>query len=253
MAKKKQRADVLLVQKGLVESREKAKRLIMAGQVFFLKEGEWYLVDKPGNSYLEDTEFKLKEKELFVSRGGYKLLTAIEFFKLELKNKVCLDVGASTGGFTDCLLQHGAKRVYAVDVGTGQLDYRLRQDTRVINLEKINMRYAKPDLLPELVDFLTIDCSFISLKLVLPPSLQFLKPKGEIVTLIKPQFEVGKGETKKGVVISETKQLEVVEDIKYFLENKLQVEVKGVVPSKIKGPKGNQEYLLYGVYLGVSE
>lgn len=250
MAKLKQRADVLLVQKGLVESREKAKRLIMAGQVFFLKEGKWFLVDKPGSSYVESTEFKLKEKERFVSRGGYKLLTAIEAFNLEIKNKVCLDVGASTGGFTDCLLQHGAKKVYAVDVGTGQLDYKLRQDARVVNLEKVNMRYAKPDLLPEQVDFLTIDCSFISLKLVVPPSLQFLKPQGEIVVLIKPQFEVGKGETKKGVVFSEAKQLEVVEDIKCFLEREVQVKVKEVIPSKIKGPKGNQEYLLYGVYLG---
>lgn len=247
--KRKERADILLVRKKLVDSREKAKRLIMAGQVFFQREGHWYLVEKPGSAYLEETEFKLKEKERFVSRGGYKLLTAIEHFKLQLKDKVCLDVGASTGGFTDCLLQHGAQKVYALDVGEGQLDYKLRQDPRVINLEKINIRYAEPELLPEKVDFLTIDCSFISLKLVLPAALKFLKAKGEVVALIKPQFEVGKGETKKGVVTSWDKQQQVLTEICLKVEE-LGLEVRGTVPSKIKGPKGNQEYLLYALKNG---
>ncbi|SDN49143.1 23S rRNA (cytidine1920-2'-O)/16S rRNA (cytidine1409-2'-O)-methyltransferase [Desulfonauticus submarinus] len=242
---KKKRADQLLVEKGVLSSREKAKRHIMAGVVWYLKGKEWQKVNKPGDQLPLDTDFKVKEKERFVSRGGYKLLTALEYFKIQVLNKVCLDVGASTGGFTDCLLQFGAKRVYALDVGQGQLDWKLRQDKRVVNLEKINIRYASLDILPELVDLIVVDCSFISLKLVLPSCIKFLKSQGEVIALVKPQFEVGKGETVKGVVKSAQKIQEVLKAMEIFVTKDLKLRWIGMVPSKIKGPKGNQEYLIY--------
>lgn len=242
---KKKRADQLLVEKGVLSSREKAKRHIMAGVVWYLKGKEWQKVNKPGDQLPLDTDFKVKEKERFVSRGGYKLLTALEYFKIQVLNKVCLDVGASTGGFTDCLLQFGAKRVYALDVGQGQLDWKLRQDKRVVNLEKINIRYAPLDILPELVDLIVVDCSFISLKLVLPSCIKFLKSQGEVIALVKPQFEVGKGETVKGVVKSAQKIQEVLKAMEIFVTKDLKLRWIGMVPSKIKGPKGNQEYLIY--------
>jgi len=241
----KKRADQLLVEKGFFDSREKAKRHIMAGQVFFLKGQGWQRVEKPGSCYSFDTKFKVKAKERFVSRGGYKLLTAIEHFRLNVQEKVCLDVGASTGGFTDCLLQHGAKKVYALDVGRGQLDWKLASDARVINLEGVNIRHASADLLDQTVDLIVIDCSFISLKLVLPACLQFLKPEGEVIALIKPQFEVGKGQTVKGIVKSQDKIEQVIAELRGFIEQELLLEYKGIIPSKIKGTKGNQEYLVY--------
>jgi len=241
----KKRVDQLLVEKGLFDSREKAKRHIMAGQVFFGKGQGWQKVEKPGSFYHVDTNFKVKAKERFVSRGGYKLLTAIEHFGLKIKEKICLDVGASTGGFTDCLLQHGAKKVYALDVGQGQLDWKLANDPRVVNLEGINIRYAKADLLDQSVDLIVVDCSFISLKLVLPACLQFLKPKGEIIALIKPQFEVGKGQTVKGIVKSQSKIEQVIIELSNFVEQELDLKAQGVIPAQIKGTKGNQEYLFY--------
>ncbi|MDQ7032226.1 MAG: TlyA family RNA methyltransferase [Desulfonauticus sp.] len=243
MAKK--RADQLLVENGFFASREKAKRHIMAGLVFYLQGNSWHRVSKPGALYPPDTRFQVKEVDRFVSRGGYKLLTAIEHFHLDIKNKICLDVGASTGGFTDCLLQHGANKVYALDVGFGQLDWKLRNDSRVINLENINIRQATPDTIPEPVDLITIDCSFISLKLVLPACLQFLKPRGEIIALVKPQFEVGKGQTSKGIVKSEEKRKQVLTNLKHFVSTELCLQWQGCVASKIKGTKGNQEYLVY--------
>ncbi len=243
MRNKKIRADQLLVEKGICESREKAKRLIMAGLV--VKEKNQELIKKPGELIEKDEKLILKEKERFVSRGGYKLLTAIETFHIDFKDKIVMDVGASTGGFTDCALQHGAKKVYAVDVGYGQLHEKLLNDARVINLERINIRYLSPSLLLEKMDIITIDCSFISLTKVLPCCIKFLKDTGEIVCLIKPQFELEKKEVKKGVVRDKNLQHKAVSKIVQFAQNELNLMSIGIVPSKIKGPKGNQEYLAY--------
>ncbi len=247
--KKRIRADQLLVEKGLVESREKAKRLIMAKMVFINKKNQLFPVKKPGEQLDFEEEISVKQSERFVSRGGYKLLTAITEFNIDFKEKIVLDVGASSGGFTDCALQHGAKKVYAVDVGYGQMHYRLRNHPCVINIEKTNIRYIDPSLIPEKVDIITIDCSFISLTKVLPPSIQFLKQSGEIICLIKPQFELSKKEVGKGVVRDIALQKKAVSKIVDFAKNNLGLKFLGVVPSKIKGPKGNQEYLAYFINL----
>lgn len=245
MAKNVERADVVLAEQGLVESREKAKRLIMAGLVYLLQGGAKTLVAKPGQQIPRAASLELKESERFVSRGGYKLLTAIEHFGLDVTGLVALDAGASTGGFTDCLLQFGAARVYAVDVGHGQLHWKLTQDPRVINMERVNLRHAAPDLLPEQVDLVVADCSFISLTLILPPCLQFLKPGGRVLALVKPQFELGPEHAVKGVVRSEELQLQAVSHIQDFARDELGLVPRGFVAAGIKGPKGNQEYLLH--------
>ncbi|MCJ2164944.1 MULTISPECIES: TlyA family RNA methyltransferase [unclassified Pseudodesulfovibrio] len=242
---KKQRADQLLASLGLVDSREKAKRLIMAGTVHYMDRGQKTPVTKPGHQFFPDTEFVVPDDTRFVSRGAYKLLTAIEEFSIDFTGKIALDAGASTGGFTDCMLQHGAVRVYAVDVGYGQLHEKLRQDDRVVNLERTNVRHAEPGLLPEKVDIIVADVSFISLTKILPTCMQFLKDTGELVVLIKPQFEVGPGQTDKGVVRDEVLRQETVEMVTGFCEQELGLTIKGVVPSKILGPKGNQEYMAY--------
>ena len=239
------RADQLLADRGLAESRERAKRLIMAGQVFEEKNGTRVPVSKPGQLLPDACELFVKESERFVSRGAYKLLTALEHFGLDVTGFVALDAGASTGGFTDCLLQHGAVRIYAVDVGYGQLHPRLRYDPRVVCLERVNLRLAAPDLIPEAVDLAVADVSFISLKMILPPCLQWLKPGGRIIALIKPQFELGPAGTDRGVVRDEADQQRAVDDVLEFARSDLGLEVLGVVPAKIKGPKGNQEYLAY--------
>ena len=245
MAKNAERADVVLAEQGLAESREKAKRLIMAGQVFLVTGEARALVAKPGQQVPRTARFELKESERFVSRGGYKLLTALEHFGLDVTGMVALDAGASTGGFTDCLLQFGAARVYAVDVGHGQLHWKLVRDPRVVNLERVNLRHAGPDLLPELVDLVVADCSFISLRLILPPCLQFLGEHGQVLALVKPQFELGPEHAVKGVVRSEEMQLKAVADIQDFAREELGLTPRGVVAAGIKGPKGNQEYLLH--------
>jgi len=245
MGKNADRADVILAEQGLAESREKAKRLIMAGQVYLLQGGSKVPVAKPGQQIPRAAVLELKESERFVSRGGYKLLTALESFGLDVAGMVALDAGASTGGFTDCLLQFGAAKVYAVDVGHGQLHWKLVQDPRVVNLERVNLRHATPDLLPEKVDLVVADCSFISLKLILPPCLQFLKTGGQVLALVKPQFELGPEHAVKGVVRSEELQLRAVEDVQAFASDELGLTPLGVVPAGIKGPKGNQEYLLH--------
>lgn len=244
---KKQRADQLLASSGLVESREKAKRLIMAGKVHYMDRGQKTPVTKPGQQFAPDTEFVVPEDNRYVSRGAYKILTAIEEFGIEFNGKVALDAGASTGGFTDCMLQHGAVRVYAADVGYGQLHEKLRQDERVINLERTNVRHAEPDLIPEPVDVLVADVSFISLTKILPACMQFLRPGGEIAVLIKPQFEVGPGQTDKGIVRDAALRQQAVDMVCDFCREELHLHVQGVVPSKILGPKGNQEYLAYMV------
>jgi 23S rRNA (cytidine1920-2'-O)/16S rRNA (cytidine1409-2'-O)-methyltransferase len=243
-AVKKMRADQLLAEQGLAESREKARRLIMAGRVLMTRDGREEPVDKPGRQLSEGTPLIVREGERFVGRGAYKLLTALEHFHIDVTGKTVLDVGASTGGFTDCLLQHGAARVYSTDVGRGLLDAKLRSDPRVVVLEGVNLRHAGPDLLPEPVDMVVADVSFISLTLILPPCMQWLKTPGEAVVLVKPQFEVGPGRTHKGVVRDPAVQLEAVDGVARFVERELGLFVAGSVPAAIKGPKGNQEYLL---------
>ena len=242
----KLRADEALKLLGLADSREQGKRLIMAGQVLarLANSSVQVLVNKPGQVLPGGTALSVKERERFVSRGGYKLLTAIEEFKLDLFGKICLDAGASTGGFTDCLLQHGVERVYAVDVGTAQLDVRLRQDERVVSMENRNLRHAGDDLLPEPVDVIVADVSFISLTLILPPCARFLKSGGLVVCLVKPQFELEPKEVRGGVVRDEALQQKAVDKIVNFCVGVLNLQPVGVVPAQIKGPKGNQEYLV---------
>jgi 23S rRNA (cytidine1920-2'-O)/16S rRNA (cytidine1409-2'-O)-methyltransferase len=241
----KVRADQLLADKGLAESREKAKRLIMAGQVFVAGRSGLERVDKPGRFLDPAAELTLKSRERFVSRGGHKLQTALDRFALDVRGKVALDAGASTGGFTDCLLQAGAARVYAVDVGHGQLHEKLRADERVINLERVNLRLAEAGLIPEPVDLVVADVSFISLKLVLPPCLRFLKPGGEVVALVKPQFELGPGQAPKGVVRDEGLRQQAVDAVVAFARDELGLVLAGCEPSAVLGPKGNQEYLAW--------
>ena len=242
---KKERADQMLFAQGLSESREQAKRMIMAGQAHYLKDGQKIPVTKPGMQLDPALEIVVKGRDRFVSRGGYKLLTAIEELGLDPDGKVALDAGASTGGFTDCLLQFGALRVYAADVGYGQLHWKLQQDERVTNLERINLRHAEEGLLPEKVDLAVCDVSFISLTKILPALVRLLKADGEIVCLIKPQFEVGPGQTDKGVVRDKALRQQAVDMIVHFAASELGLQLKGLAPSSIKGPKGNQEYLAY--------
>ena len=244
----KARADQLVFDQGLAESKEQARRLIMAGKVAIIDEEhperQPVLVQKPGHPYKITTQFQLVGVERFVSRGAYKLLTAIELYKINVNGFVCLDAGASTGGFTDCLLQHGASRVYAVDVGHAQLHERLRADDRVISREGVNLRTAPPDLIPEPIDMIVADVSFISLTMVLPHCLQWLKEGGIAVGLIKPQFEVGAGQTVKGVVKDEAVRQDAVDRVLRFMEAE-GLTCLGVTPAAIKGPKGNQEFLAY--------
>jgi len=239
---KRERLDRLLVERGLVASREEGRSRILAGEV---------LVDdrpaaKAGSLVDSEASIRLRGKSLpYVSRGGTKLEKALQEFQVEVRDKVVLDVGASTGGFTDCLLAHGARRVYAVDVGYGQLDWKLRNDPRVVVLEKKNIRYLEAQELPEAPGLATIDVSFISLRLVLPKVKELLTPNGEILALIKPQFEVGKGKVGKGgVVRSHEEHLRVIEEIQQA-SVLLKLEVGGVTESPLLGPKGNREFFIY--------
>ena len=251
---KRQRADQLAFEQGLAESREQARRLNMAGQIVLSPtgpDGEPLLppgappqrVPKPGHPYPAETRFALLESERYVSRGAYKLLTILDHFHLDVSALVCLDAGASTGGFTDCLLQRGAARVYAVDVGRNQLHEKLRADARVVSLEGVNLRHAPPELIPEAVDLVVADVSFISLTLVLPPCMTWLKPGGLAAVLIKPQFELGPGETVKGVVRDEAARQRAVDKILAFCAANLNLASEGVLPAAVRGPKGNQEYM----------
>lgn len=240
---KRTRLDVLLTERGLTESREQARRLIMAGAVVVDEQR----VDKPGASIDPAATLRIKEeaRSPYVSRGGQKLEAALQQFNVDVVGVVALDVGASTGGFTDCLLQHGAAKVFAVDVGYGQLAWSLRQDPRVINLERRNIRTLDPSALSETPSLAVIDASFISLLLVIPPVLPLLTPQGRIIALIKPQFEVGKRRVGKGGVVRDSQlHVEVVEKMKAQADE-WNVEVLGVMESPLLGPKGNKEFLLY--------
>jgi 23S rRNA (cytidine1920-2'-O)/16S rRNA (cytidine1409-2'-O)-methyltransferase len=240
---KKVRLDQLLMDKGLAESREKAKRLILAGQVLV----DGHASPKPGHPLAPDHKIVIKETERFVSRGGEKLEGAMEAFELDLTDKVCLDIGSSTGGFTDCMLQRGATKVYAVDVGKGQLHWKLREDDRVITMEGVNARYLTEGDIPEPADFASIDTSFISLTKILPAVKILLKPGAEIVSLIKPQFEAGKQAVDKGrgVITDPAIHEEVVATVRAFGEQELGLEWLGLATSPIKGPKGNIEFLAH--------
>jgi 23S rRNA (cytidine1920-2'-O)/16S rRNA (cytidine1409-2'-O)-methyltransferase len=237
----RERLDKFLADQGLVQSRERARALIMAGQVLVDEQ----VAAKAGQLVSLQSQVRIKENIPFVSRGGLKLQAALESFHIDVQDAAAMDVGASTGGFTDCLLQRGARLVYAVDVGYGQLAWKLRQDPRVVCLEKTNIRYLDPTMLPEAPRIAVIDASFISLAKVLPATQKLIRPGGEIVALIKPQFEVGKGEVGKGGVVRDSaKHDAVVANIRALAEN-LHLKVIGVIESPIFGPKGNKEFLIY--------
>lgn len=238
----KERLDVLLVQRGLAPSREKAKAIIMSGIVFVDNQKE----DKAGSFFDDKVNIEVRGKTLkYVSRGGLKLEKAMEEFGVELTGKVCMDVGASTGGFTDCMLQNGAVKVYSVDVGHGQLAWKLVQDERVVCMDKTNIRYVTPEDIDNVLDFASIDVSFISLTKVLLPVKNLLKDNGQVVCLIKPQFEAGRDKVgKKGVVRDKNVHIEVIENIIQFAKE-IGFLILNLDYSPVKGPEGNIEYLLY--------
>jgi len=238
----KERLDKILVQRGLIASRERARAVILAGQVVV----DDHRIDKVGMQVSLDAEIRLKGEDIpYVSRGGLKLERAIREFKVNVDNRVALDVGASTGGFTDCLLQCGVKKVYAVDVGYRQLAWKLREDHRVVNLERCNIRHLDKKLLDDVPDIAVIDASFISLSKVLPPTLDLLSDDGEVLALIKPQFEVGRNQVGKGGIIKDSRlQDQVVETIR-DLAIDLCCSVHGVIDSPILGQKGNKEFLIH--------
>lgn len=238
----KKRLDNILVEKGLATGRDKAKAVVMAGLVYV----DGQKADKAGMQVGEDANVELRGGSAkYVSRGGLKLEKAMQAFPVSLDGAVCMDIGASTGGFTDCMLQSGASRVYAVDVGYGQLAWSLRQDSRVVVMERTNIRYVTRERIGEELDFASVDVSFISLKLVLPVALKLLRDGGEAVCLIKPQFEAGRGNVgKKGVVRDMGVHISVVRDIAGFA-GETGFSVLGLDFSPVKGPEGNIEYLLY--------
>jgi 23S rRNA (cytidine1920-2'-O)/16S rRNA (cytidine1409-2'-O)-methyltransferase len=238
---KRERLDLILIQRQLVMSREEGRRRILAAEVLVNEQP----LTKAGALVDRTAEIRLKTVSPYVSRGGFKLEKALRHFRVDVKNKVALDVGASTGGFTHCLLSHGARQVYAVDVGYGQLDWKLRNDPRVVVLEKRNIRYLEATDLPSAADIATIDVSFISLRLVLPTVRTLLRLGGEIIALIKPQFEVGKGKVGKGgVVRSHDEHVRVIDEIKAAAAT-LGFTIQEVTESPLHGAKGNKEFLIH--------
>lgn len=239
----KVRLDVLLKEKKITTSRSKAKRLIMAGKVYV----EGQLVDKPGAQVDFDSQVEIKKApHPYVSRGGVKLAKALENFRIVVSNKKALDIGASTGGFTDCLLKNGASKVWAVDVGYGQLDWNLRKDPRVIVLEKVNARYLQLKDIGEQVDLATVDVSFISIKKILPPLTQIVKERGNLVILVKPQFEAGPQKVGKGGIIRDPQiHIDVLNDLIKFTCQNLNISVLEATFSPIKGGSGNIEFFLW--------
>lgn len=242
----KERLDRLLFRRGFFSSREKAIRAILAGEVYL--EGE--RIDKPGTRVESGTRIEIKERSPYVSRGGEKLKKALKEFGIDCRKKIALDAGASTGGFTDCLLKHGAKKVYAVDVGYGQLAWRLRKDPRVVVLERRNIRYLKREELEEEIDLITLDLSFISLTKVLKEISDLLTPRGEILALIKPQFEAGREKVKRGGVVRDpgVHREVILKVIDRAKEEGL--KTRGLIPSPLKGPAGNIEYFIHLVKEG---
>lgn len=240
--KKKERLDVLLVKRVMAESREKAKAIIMTGKVFVNGQRE----DKAGSTFPEDVQIEIHGTPMkYVSRGGYKLEKAIDLWQVPLDDRICMDVGSSTGGFTDCMLQNGAKKVYAIDVGTNQLAWKLRQDDRVVSMEKTNIRYVTHEEVEDEIAFSSIDVAFISLTKVLEPVRNLLQEHGQVVCLVKPQFEAGREKVgKKGVVRDKKVHLEVVCDVMTYAIS-IGFQILALSFSPIKGPEGNIEYLLY--------
>jgi 23S rRNA (cytidine1920-2'-O)/16S rRNA (cytidine1409-2'-O)-methyltransferase len=238
----KKRLDIVLFERGFAESREKAKALIMSGIVYVNDQKEI----KAGRDIKPDDIIEVRGATLkYVSRGGLKLEKAMQSFPISLENTICMDIGASTGGFTDCMLQNGAKKVYSIDVGYGQLAWKLRSDERVVNLERTNFRYVTREQIPDEIDFASVDVSFISLKLILPVMYELLREEGEAVCLIKPQFEAGRENVgKKGVVRDPLVHENVVRTIAEFA-NAQKFQVLGLEHSPVKGPEGNIEYLMY--------
>ncbi|MFH1368301.1 MAG: TlyA family RNA methyltransferase [Elusimicrobiota bacterium] len=251
--KNKIRLDLLLVSKGLAETRSKAQAIIIAGQV----EAGGQTLLKPGTSVDSQSQITLKKTNPFVSRGGLKLDSAIETLKIHVTGKICMDIGASTGGFTDCMLQRGAVKVYAVDVGRNQLHEKLKKDPRVINIERMNFRYfpgefpggIREEFLKDPVEFVTIDVSFISLEKILPAAVEASSGNAEILAMVKPQFEATPKELKKGVVRDEKIRLRTIEKIKAFAST-LNLSLKGEVDSSVRGPEGNLEHFLWLVKEG---
>ena len=248
----KERLDILLVKRGLAPSREKAKTMIMEGNVFVNHNRE----DKAGSTFADDCEIEVHGNTLkYVSRGGLKLEKAMTHFGITLNDKICMDIGASTGGFTDCMLQNGAQKVYAVDVGYGQFAWKLRQDPRVVCMEKTNIRYVTPEDIDDRLDFASVDVSFISLTKVLGPARELLKENGQMVCLIKPQFEAGRDKVgKKGVVRDKAVHEEVIYKVIDYAEE-IGFAVHNLEYSPIKGPEGNIEYICHmknGCYEGAS-
>lgn len=241
----RKRLDILLVEKGFAESRQRARAMIMAGKILIND----YPVEKPGSQVSASADIVLRGADIpYVSRGGIKLASALAEFRIDPTGFVCLDVGASTGGFTDCLLQKGAKSVISVDVGYGQLAWKLRNDPRVRVMERSNIRNLSPDAVPEPVDLVVIDVSFISLKIVVPSILKLIRQDAAIIALIKPQFEVGKGMVGKGGVVRDPAQHDaVIRDLSSFFTHRNLV-VRSVIPSPIKGPKGNKEFFTHLIY-----
>jgi 23S rRNA (cytidine1920-2'-O)/16S rRNA (cytidine1409-2'-O)-methyltransferase len=241
----KERVDVLMVERGLVRSREKAQALLMAGSVTVDGQREW----KPGTRYAAEAVIEVAEDPVpYVGRGGLKLKAALDAWEIDPKGLVCIDIGASTGGFTDVLLQGGAAKVYAIDVGYGQLDFSLRNDPRVVNMERTNIRLLDTDAFPEKVGFIVIDVAFISLALVLPVAVQLLKadaPGSGVVALVKPQFEAGRAQVGKGGIVRDPGvHAEVLEKVKNYAEN-CGFAVNAVMDSPVLGAKGNKEFLLW--------
>jgi 23S rRNA (cytidine1920-2'-O)/16S rRNA (cytidine1409-2'-O)-methyltransferase len=239
---RRERIDKLLVEKGIIQSRERARAFIMAGKV--MVEGQ--TVDKPGTKVKIGNQLQVRGSDLpYVSRGGIKLEGALNTFGVDPKGMVVMDIGASTGGFTDCILQKGARKVYAVDVGYGKLAWKLQKDPRVINLERRNIRYLKKEEVPEEVDLILIDASFISIEKVLPHLLDFMRRGSILVSLIKPQFEVGKGEVGKGGVVKDPLLHQRVIDRISEFSHRLGLSVLGLTESPLLGPKGNKEFFIY--------
>jgi len=241
MKQAKQRLDTMLCERGFYESRQKAQAAIMAGEIRI----NGQLALKPGTKYPESIVLEVcSDKDKYVSRGGLKLEKAVDEWTIDLQSKICMDIGASTGGFTDLMLRRGASFVYAIDVGYGQLDWKLRNDSRVINIERTNIRYLDRSLITRAPDFICIDVSFISLELVLPVASDILKETGQIIALIKPQFEAGREQVSKGGIIrDESVRLSVIEKVRAFAE-KNTLLASDVIESPIKGAKGNIEYLM---------
>lgn len=246
----KERLDVLLVKRNLAESREKAKAIIMTGNVFVEGERE----DKAGSTFPDTAEITVKgNTQKYVSRGGYKLEKAMEQYDLKLEGKICMDVGSSTGGFTDCMLQNGASKVYAVDVGTNQLVWKLRTDERVVCMEKTNIRYLTPDQIEDQIEFTSIDVAFISLTKVLVPVRDLMEDRGRLVCLIKPQFEAGRDKVgKKGVVRDKKIHIEVIKKVVDYAKS-IGFAIEQLDFSPIKGPEGNIEYLLLATKVYTTE